>query len=102
MNDAESLCEALRIIRVLHQESRKVVSLDTKLSISMIGFIEKGIRYPTRDIINRYAHAFNIEQYKIFLFAQEIQRISRQEKGSKILLIHYAVAYLRVFSGFHE
>lgn len=64
--------EALRLIRVFHD--LKQVELAQKLGISKshLSEIEKGVKTPSLDLIERYAVAFNLPVSSIMFFAEEL------------------------------
>lgn len=64
--------EALRLIRVFHD--LKQVELSEKLGISKshLSEIEKGVKTPSLDLIERYATTFNIPASSIMFFAEAL------------------------------
>lgn len=72
--------EALRLIRVFHD--LKQVELAEKLGVSKshISEIEKGIKSPSLDLIQRYATEFKIPVSSIMFFAEELPNAKSGDK----------------------
>lgn len=65
--------EALRLIRVFHD--LKQVELAERLGVSKshISEIEKGSKTPSLDLIERYAHEFNLPVSSIMFFSEQLE-----------------------------
>lgn len=72
--------EALRLIRVFHD--LKQVELAEKLGVSKshISEIEKGNKFPSLDLIQRYATEFKIPVSSIMFFAEELPNAKSGDK----------------------
>lgn len=66
------LGEALRLIRVFHD--RKQVKLAEELGISQshLSEIERGIKMPSQDLVEKYAEVFNLPVSSIWFFNEQL------------------------------
>jgi len=64
--------EALRLIRVFHDEAAKKTAAELKISLSSLSRIENGKKKPSPDLLGRYAMHFDIPLSGILLFAEEL------------------------------
>ena len=73
--------EALRLLRVFHDV--KQIDFATRLGISRshLSEVEKGIKTPSFDLIQRYATEFRIPVSSIMFFAEAIPEA---ERGSQL------------------
>lgn len=70
--DDAMLNEALRLIRVFHD--LKQVELAERLGVSKshLSEIEKGVKTPSLDLIERYSETFHLPVSSIMFFAEEL------------------------------
>lgn len=75
------LNEALRLIRVFHD--LKQIELADKLGVSKsyISEIEKGVKNPSLDLIERYSHQFNLPVSSIMFFSEELPHAKAGERA---------------------
>ena len=64
--------EALRLLRVFHDLKQFEMAKKLDISKSHISEIERGIKSPSLDLIERYASEFNIPISSIMFFAEKI------------------------------
>jgi len=64
--------EALRLIRVFHDEAAKKTAAELKISSGHLSIIESGQKKPSPDLLGRYAMHFDIPLSGILLFAEEL------------------------------
>jgi transcriptional regulator with XRE-family HTH domain len=77
--------EALRLIRVFHDLKQFELANRLQISKSHISEIEKGIKTPSLEIIEKYSSEFKIPVSAIMFFAEELPGAKRGEKSrSKI------------------
>jgi len=74
------ISEALRLIRVFHD--LKQVELAERLGISRshISEIEKGIKTPSLDLVERYSQVFKMPVSAIMFFAEELPNAKSGDK----------------------
>ena len=68
------LGEALRLIRVYHDLKQKHAAERLGMSTSYISEIEKGVKVPTLDIIERYSKIFDIPVSSIMFFSENLDQ----------------------------
>jgi transcriptional regulator with XRE-family HTH domain len=68
------LGEALRLIRVYHD-------LKQKVSTSYLSEIERGLKTPTLDIIQRYATVFDMPVSSIMFFSENLDQKSTLDQA---------------------
>ncbi len=66
------LSEALRLLRVYHDLKQKDLATKLGLSNSHISEIEKGLKTPSLDVIEKYASLFKIPVSSIMFFSEQI------------------------------
>lgn len=66
------LGEALRLIRVYHDLKQKQAAERLGLSTSYLSEIERGLKTPTLDIIQRYGEVFDMPVSSIMFFSESI------------------------------
>lgn len=76
----EMMNEALRLIRVFHD--LKQVELADRLGVSKshVSEIEKGIKTPSLDLIEKYSKEFKLPASAIMFFAEELPNAKSGEK----------------------
>ena len=72
--------EALRLIRVFHDLKQFELAERLEVSKSYISEIEKGIKKPSLDLIERYSAEFRIPVSSIMFFAEELPTAKSGEK----------------------
>lgn len=75
------LGEALRLLRVFHDVKQIDLAKRLEVSRSHLSEIEKGVKTPSLDLINRYSKEFRIPVSSIMFFAEAIPGA---ESGSPI------------------
>lgn len=75
------LNEALRLIRVYHDLRQTEMAEKLNISKSYISEIEKGIKSPSLDLINKYAEFFQIPVSSIMFFSENINNTRAHEKA---------------------
>jgi transcriptional regulator with XRE-family HTH domain len=66
------LGEALRLIRVYHDLKQKQVAERLEVSTSYLSEIERGLKTPTLDVIERYAKTFDMPMSSIMFFSESL------------------------------
>lgn len=66
------LGEALRLIRVYHDLKQKQAAERLGLSTSYLSEIERGVKTPTLDIIQRYGDVFEMPVSSIMFFSENV------------------------------
>ncbi len=87
------LHEALRLIRVYHDLKQAELAEKLGISKSYMSEIEKGVKSPTVDLINKYAEVFKMPASSILFFAENMEnpqpsgasRQARQFVAGKII-----------------
>lgn len=64
--------EALRLIRVYHDLKQYELADKIGISKSHISELEKGVKTPTLEIIDRYANEFKVSSSSILFFAEKL------------------------------
>lgn len=80
-----SLCEALRLIRVYHGIKQTQLALELGIAGSYVSQIESGQKIPTLDVIIRYSQRFDIPASSILFFAENKLRGCGIEKARDII-----------------
>ena len=73
--------EALRLLRVFHDVKQIKLAKRLAISRSHLSEIEKGVKTPSFDLIQRYAEEFRIPMSSIIFFAEAIPEA---EQGSPL------------------
>ncbi len=87
--------EALRLIRVFHDLTQSELAEKLKISKSHISEIEKGVKTPSLNLVERYAREFNLPTSSILFFAEELPRAKTGERvrskiaGKVIDILHF-------------
>ena len=86
---------ALKLLRTYHQLTQVELAGRLEISNSYLSEIEKGVKSPSIDLLNKYSNIFNIPVSTILLFSESIDgnkniaknkiRISAADKVLKIL-----------------
>ncbi len=80
--------EALRLIRVFHDQKSTRLAEDLGISVSYLSEIENGKKQPTLDLINKYAKAFHTTRSAILFFADELDEAPPKRAVKKSLRIN--------------
>src|SRR3546814_19737090 len=75
------LGEALRLIRVYHDLKQKQAAERLEVSTSSLSEIERGLKTPTLDIINRYATVFDMPVSSIMFFSENLDHPSTLDQA---------------------
>lgn len=75
------LNEALRLIRVYHDLRQTEMAEKLGVSKSYLSEIEKGIKNPSLDLINKYADYFQVPVSSIMFFSENINNKRAYEKA---------------------
>lgn len=86
---------ALKLLRTYHQLTQVELAGRLEISNSYLSEIEKGVKSPSIDLLNKYSNIFNMPVSTILLFSESIDgnkniaknkiRISAADKVLKIL-----------------
>src|SRR3546814_19146541 len=76
------LGEALRLIRVYHDLKQKQAAERLEVSTSYLSEIERGLKTPTLDIIQRYATVFDMPVSSIMFFSENLDQKSTLDQRS--------------------
>jgi transcriptional regulator with XRE-family HTH domain len=76
------LYRALRLLRTYHQLSQSELAKKLEVSNSYLSEIEKGVKSPTLDLLNKYSAVFKMPVSSILLFSEEIGE--RRKPGAKL------------------
>lgn len=72
--------EALRLMRVFHDLKQFELADRLDISNSHISQIEKGLKTPSLELIERYSEEFKLPVSAIMFFAEELPNVSQGEK----------------------
>ena len=75
------LSEALRLIRVFHDLKQVEAAEKLGISKSHLSEIERGMKTPSLEVIERYSKQFGIPMSSIMFFSENIEKAGRGEKG---------------------
>src|SRR3546814_7599131 len=75
------LGEALRLIRVYHDLKQKQAAERLEVSTSYLSEIERGLKTPTLDIIQRYATVFDMPVSSIMFFSENLDQKSTLDQA---------------------
>lgn len=75
------LHRALRTLRVFHRSSQIDLAHKLDISNSYLSEIEKGVKKPSIELLEKYSAIFNIPVSSILLFSEELGATS---KGGKL------------------
>lgn len=64
--------KALKLIRTIEDKTLNDISEKYKISVSYLSEIESGKKYPTWEILNMYAIAFNLQTSDIVFLSEKI------------------------------
>jgi len=73
--------EALRLIRVFHDLKQNQVAERLGLSTSYVSEIERGLRTPALETIERYGRVFDMPVSSIMFFAENLSNPKGSEKA---------------------
>ncbi len=73
--------EALRLIRVFHDLKQFQAAERLGLSTSYVSELERGLRTPTLETIEKYSKAFDMPASSILFFAENVDRPGGAEKA---------------------
>lgn len=88
------LFRALRLLRTYHQLSQQDLAKKLEVSNSYLSEIEKGIKTPTIDLLQKYSTVFKMPLSTIMLFSESLEgdrkpgarlRIAAADKVLKLL-----------------
>jgi transcriptional regulator with XRE-family HTH domain len=88
------LYRALRLLRTYHQINQQEMAKKLDVSNSYLSEIEKGLKSPTLDLLQKYSAHFKMPLSSILLFSEEIEgdrkpgsrlRVSAADKVLKLL-----------------
>ncbi|HEY1941230.1 MAG TPA: helix-turn-helix transcriptional regulator [Roseiarcus sp.] len=68
------LHEALRLIRVYHDMKQAELAAQLGISKSYMSEIEKGVKSPSVELINKYAEIFGIPASSILFFSENMDK----------------------------
>lgn len=71
------LNQALRLIRVFHDQSLSELAKQMDISVGYLSEIESGKKNPSLDVIRKYATAFHTTESAILFFSENIQTDSK-------------------------
>lgn len=73
--------EALRLIRVFHDLKQNELADKLGISKSHLSEIEKGVKTPSLDLIERYSQEFGMPISSIMFFAEELPNAKLGERA---------------------
>ncbi|MCL2047430.1 MAG: helix-turn-helix domain-containing protein [Defluviitaleaceae bacterium] len=79
------LSEVLRLLRISQDWTIKELSEKMKVSSSYISELEKGVKKPSLDILDKYSAAIGIDRSTILYFEEEG---GKNDYGYQKLLLH--------------
>ena len=88
------LYRALRVLRTYHQLSQQELAKKLDVSNSYLSEIEKGVKTPNLDLLQKYSSVFKMPQSTILLFSETLDgdkkpgarlRIAAADKVLKLL-----------------
>lgn len=86
--------EALRLIRVFHDLKQFELADRLGVSSSHISEIEKGVKTPSLEVIEKYSAEFDIPVSAIMFFSEQIPKVRRGEQV-KSKIAHKVLDILR-------
>lgn len=75
------LGEALRLIRVYHDLKQNQAAEQLQISTSYLSEIERGLKTPTLDIIQRYSTVFDMPVSSIMFFSESLDQKSTLDQA---------------------
>ena len=90
------LNQALRLIRVFHDQSLSELSKQMNISVGYLSEIESGKKNPSLDVIRKYAKAFNTTESAILFFAENIKTDSKTKTALRNNILKFLQAIERV------
>jgi len=93
------LSEALRLIRVFHDEKQSDLAANMGLARSYISEIETGRKSPTIDVIQKYSTHFGIPASSILFFAEQLPGSERRmpySERTRALIARKIINFLRI------
>jgi len=89
-----NLPKILRHIRTFNKLTQVELSEKLNISRSYISQIEKGVKKPTNDTLQKYSEAFDIPISVIYLFSENLDNKEDLENKAKKLLTKSSLALL--------
>lgn len=80
------LNKALKTIRDFHGISQIELSQKSGLSQSYISELEKGIKTPSIEVLEKYSEVFNMPTYAFLKFSDSLQNKDPKNKSHKVAL----------------
>ena len=73
------LNEALRLIRKFHGIKQSTLATELSISKSYLSEIEKGIKNPTIELLDKYSERFDMPTSSLLLFAEKLESKTHAE-----------------------
>lgn len=86
------LNQALRLIRVFHDQSLSELAKQMNISVGYLSEIESGKKNPSLDVIRKYATAFHTTESAILFFAENIQTDSKTKTALRNNILKFLQA----------
>lgn len=77
--------EALRLIRVYHDLRQNEMAEQLGISKSYLSEIEKGVKTPSLELVNKYANYFKVPTSSIMFFSENINNTGAYEKARGVV-----------------
>ena len=77
------LCEALRLIRVFHDQSQTELACQLGISKSYLSEIESGKKQPKIQLVEKYASEFELPVSSILFFSENLKNPSDSAKAAE-------------------
>ena len=90
------LNQALRLIRVFHDQSLSELSKQTNISIGYLSEIESGKKNPSLDVIRKYATAFHTTESAILFFSENIETDTKTKTALRNNILKFLETLERV------
>ena len=90
------LNQALRLIRVFHDQSLSELAKEMNLSVGYLSEIESGKKNPSLDVIRKYAMTFHTTESAILFFSENIQTDSKTKTALRNNILKFLQTIERV------
>lgn len=86
------LNQALRLIRVFHDQSLSELAKQMDISVGYLSEIESGKKNPSLDVIRKYATVFHTTESAILFFSENIQTDSKTKTALRNNILKFLQA----------
>lgn len=78
------LNEALKLIRLFHEQTQRELANHLGISVSYLSEIEAGNRRINVELLSKYSEAFNIPASSLMLFSEQLEQKSLNRTRIKV------------------